>query len=170
MFAAAMGRERHGSGEPTQAPRRRPSAARKPAVTVRSRHLTTCRVAQDGTDVGLEFVDQSGRTVVLELPFDQAEVVVMTLPHLLSSAVRRKTGNDESRYVFDLGEWAIKSAKGHNCLIATLKTPNGFEVSFAIPPEAGRSFGWTLQREAAATIEARDIEERAAAAGRAKSN
>ena len=41
---------------------------------------------------------------------------------------------------------------------------------FCHPPEAGRSFGWTLQREAAATIEARDIEERAAAAGRAKSN
>jgi hypothetical protein len=94
----------------------------------------------------------------------------MTLPHLLSSAVRRKTGNDESRYVFDLGEWAIESAKGHNCLIATLKTPNGFEVSFAIPPEAGRFFGWTLQREAAATIQARDIEELAAAAGRAKNN
>jgi hypothetical protein len=79
-----MGREKHGSGERTQAPPRRPSAARKPAVTVRSSHLTTCRVAQDGADVGLEFVDQSGRTVVLELPFDQAEVVVMTLPQLLS--------------------------------------------------------------------------------------
>jgi len=51
-----------------------------------------------------------------------------------------------------------------------LKTPNGFEVSFAFPPEAGRSFGWILQREAAATIEARDIEKRAPAAGRAKSN
>ena len=77
--------------------------------------------------------------------------------------MRRRTGNDESRYVFDLGEWAIESAKEHSCLIATLKTPNGFEVSFAIPPEASRSFGWTLQREAADAIE-RDTGELAAAA------
>jgi hypothetical protein len=61
-------------------------------------------------------------------------------------------------------------AKEHCCLIATFNTPNGFEVAFAIPPKAGRSFGWTLQREAAATIEARDIEELAAAAGGAKTN
>jgi hypothetical protein len=37
------------------------------------------------------------------------------------------------------------------------KMLNGFEVSFAIPPEAGRSFGWSLQREAADAIEARDM-------------
>ena len=162
-----MGKERHRASDQSS---QRPSASRKADVTVRSSHLTTCRVAADGADVGLEFVDESGRAVVLELPFDQAEVVVMTLPHLLSSAVRRKTGNDESRYVFDLGEWVIESAKQHGCLIATLKTPNGFEVSFAIPPEAGRSFGWTLQREASAAIEAREIEELAAAANRAKIN
>ena len=125
--------------------------------------MTTCRVAEDGTEVGLEFVDQSGQVVIIELPLDQAEVVVMTLPHLLSKAVQRRTGNDESRYVFDLGEWAIESAREHSCLIATLKTPNGFEVSFAIPPEAGRSFGWILQREASDAIKARDIGELAAA-------
>jgi hypothetical protein len=132
--------------------------------------LTTCCVAADGADVELEFVDQSGRIVVVELPLDQAEVVVMTLPHLLSKAVRRRTGNDEPRYVFDLGEWAIESAREHSCLIATLKTPNGFEVSFAIPPEAGRSFGWTLQREASDAIEARDIGKLAAAASGTKLN
>ena len=132
--------------------------------------MTTCRVAEDGADVGLEFIDQSGQIVVVELPLDQAEVVAMTLPRLLSNAVRRRTGNDEARYVFDLGEWAIESAKEHSCLIATLKTPNGFEVSFAIPPEAGRSFGWTLQREASDAIEARTIGELAAAASRTKLN
>ena len=158
-----MSREKRGPAERTQKSAEPPSVARKAIVTVRSSHLTTCRVAEDGAEVALEFIDQSGQIVIVELPLDQAEVVVMTLPHLLSKAVQRRTGNDESRYVFDLGEWAIESARGHSCLIATLKTPNGFEVSFAIPPEAGRSFGWTLQREASDAIEARDIGELAAA-------
>jgi hypothetical protein len=159
-----MGREKRGPAGRTQTSARRRAAARKAIVTVRSSRLTICRVAEDGADVELEFIDQSGQVVVVELPLDQAEIVVMTLPHLLSKAVRRRTGNDASRYVFDLGEWAIESAKEHSCLIATLKTPNGFEVSFAVPPEAGRSFGWTLQREASDAIEARDIGELAAAA------
>jgi hypothetical protein len=149
---------------------RGPSTARKAPVTLRSSRLTTCRVAEDGAEVRLEFIDQSGDTVTVELPLDQAEAVVMTLPRLLSRAVRQQTGNDEARYVFHLGEWVVEGAKEHNCLIATLKTPNGFEVCFAMPLEACRSFGWTLQHEASEAIEARKIAEQAAGASRTKFN
>lgn len=159
-----MGRQKQETGEPIRKSERRPAGTPAAAVTLRSGHLTTCRVAEDGTDVRLEFIDQSGQTVVVELPLDQAEIVVMTLPHMLSNAVRRKTGNSDARYVFDLGEWVIESAKERSCLIATLKTPNGFEVSFAIPPEAGRSLGWTLQQESSQALEL------AVAAGRTKVN
>jgi hypothetical protein len=122
-------------------------------VKIRSKKLTTCRVASDGSSVGLEFLDQSGAAVTVELPLDQAEAVIMTLPHLLAQAVRRRTGTDEARYVFGLHEWAIEGAKDQECLIATLKTTNGFEVCFGIPFEACRSFGWTLQRGADAALE-----------------
>ena len=132
--------------------------------------MTTCRVAKDGIEVELEFIDQSGKNVTVELPLDQAEVIVVTLPRLLSRAVRQRAGNDEARYVFDLGEWVIEGAKERTCLIATLKTPNRFEVSLAIPLEACRSFGWTLQREASDAIEARKMAKQAAAAGRGKFN
>jgi len=108
--------------------------------------------------------------VTVELPLDQAEAVVMTLPRLLSRAVRQRAGNDEARYVFHLGEWVVEGAKEHSCLIATLKTPNGFEVSFAMPLEACRSLGWTLQHEASDAIEARKIAEQVAAASRTKFN
>jgi hypothetical protein len=97
------------------------------AVKIRSETLTTCRVATDGSNVELEFLDHSGAPVVLELPLDQAEAVVMTLPHLLARAVRSRAGNDEARYVFGLHEWSIEAAKDNNCLITTLKTTNGFE-------------------------------------------
>jgi hypothetical protein len=49
--------------------------------------------------------------------------------------VRRRTGNQDARYVFGLHEWAIEGAKDQQCLIATLKTMNGFEVCFGIPFE-----------------------------------
>jgi hypothetical protein len=123
------------------------------AVKICSKQLTTCRVASDGSNVELEFLDQSDAAVTVELPLDQAEAVIMTLPHLLARAVRRCTGNDEARYVFGLDEWSIEGAKDQDCLIATLKTTNGFEVCFGIPFEACRSFGWTLQRGADAALE-----------------
>jgi hypothetical protein len=123
------------------------------AVKISSRKLTTCSVAGDGSKVGLEFLDQSGTTVTVELPLEQAEVVVMTLPRLLAGAVRQKTGNQEARYVFGLHEWAIEGAEDQQCLIATLKTMNGFEVCFGIPFEVCRAFGWTLQRGADAALE-----------------
>jgi hypothetical protein len=117
-------------------------------VKIRSEKLTTCRVAADGAEVGLEFVDASGAAVRVELPVEQAESLIMTLPQLLASALRQRTGDPDARYVFELGEWAIESAKGQACLITTLKTPDGFEVCFGIPFEACRSLGWNLLRAA----------------------
>ena len=128
-------------------------------MKIRSSQLTTCRVASDGSNVGLEFLDQSGATVTVELPLDQAEAVIVTLPHLLARAVRRQTGDQDARYVFGLHEWALEGAKDQECLIATLKTTNGFEVCFGIPFEACKSFGWNLQRGADRAREAADAGE-----------
>jgi hypothetical protein len=165
-----MRRDKGKRGEVRRMSAHGPSAARKAAVTLRSSRLTTCRVAEDGADVTLELIDQSGEAVAVELPLDQAEAIVMTLPRLLSRAVRQRSGNDEARYVFQLVEWVIEGAKEHRCLIATLKTENGFEVSFAMPLEACRSFGWTLQHEASDAIEARKIAEQVAAPDRTRFN
>jgi hypothetical protein len=92
--------------------------------------------------------------VAVEMPFEQAEAVVMTLPRLLASAVRQKTGDQEARYVFGLHGWAIEGVKDQQCLIATLKTMDGFEVCFGIPFEVGRVFGCNLQRIAEGALEA----------------
>ena len=126
-------------------------------MKILSSRLTTCHVAADGTNVGLEFIDHSGTAVTVQLPLDQAEAVVMTLPHLLTQALRQCTGNEKSRYVFDLDEWFIESAKDQKCLIATLKTTNGFEVSFGIPFEACRYFGWNLLHGANQAAEANEF-------------
>jgi hypothetical protein len=127
-------------------------------MKISSRELTTCGVADDGSKLGLEFRDQSGRLVTVELSFEQAEAVVMTLPRLLANAVRQKTGNQDARYVFGLHGWSIEGAKNQQCLIATLKTMDGFEVCFGIPFEAGRVFGWNLQRIAEGELDATSAE------------
>lgn len=117
-------------------------------MKIRSERLTTCRVAPDGSSIGLDFVDRAGAVVTVELPIEQAEAVVMTLPHLLACAVKQRTGNDEARYVFGLNEWSLESARDQACVIATLKTTDGFEVSFAIPFEACQPLGFSLQQGA----------------------
>ena len=124
-------------------------------VKIRSQKLTTCQVAADGTNVGLEFLDHSGRAVTVEFPLDQAEAVIMTMPHLLAEAVKCQTGNEAARYVFNLEGWSIESTENKNCLIATLTTSHGFEVCFAIPYEACQSLGWNLQQGADEIIDAR---------------
>jgi hypothetical protein len=50
-------------------------------MKIRSKELTTCQVAADGTNVGLGFLDNSGAAVTVELPLDQAEAILMTIPH-----------------------------------------------------------------------------------------
>jgi hypothetical protein len=135
-----------------------------------SSKLTTCRVAADGTIVVLEFLDQSRGPITLQLPLDQAEAIVMTLPHLLANAVVRRTGSDQARYVFNLDEWSIESAKDQDCLLTTLKTTNGFEVCFGIPFEACRTLGSTLQQNADQTAEAKKVDAKTAAFCRVKLN
>ena len=139
-------------------------------MKISSSRLTTCGVTADGETVALELVDRSDTAVSVELPFDQAEAVAMTLPHLLTRAVRRRTGQQEARYVFALGEWLIEDTKDLNCLIVTLKTTDGFEVSFGIPFEACRTLGWSLQQEADEAIEVRELAEKAIAPDRVELN
>jgi hypothetical protein len=112
------------------------------------KELTTCGVQPGGEALELNFVDTAGAQVCLQVPFDHAQALVMTLPRLLDVLLKRITGNPQARYVFTLGRWSIENASEQNCLIATLSTDDGFEVSFGIPPEACRGLGWVLKTEA----------------------
>jgi hypothetical protein len=112
-------------------------------------------VAADGTNVSLEFLDHDGAAVAVEFPIDQAEAVVMTIPHLLARAAKSQTGDEAARYVFNLEGWSIENTESGNCLLATLTTSHGFEVCFAIPYEACQSLGWNLQRGAGDIVDDR---------------
>jgi hypothetical protein len=116
-------------------------------MKIRSRTLTTCGVTEDGKAVTLDFIDDTDASISLQLPFNQAEAVAMTLPRLLTRAVKALTGWASARYVFSLGKWAIEQAADEGVLIVTLETPDGFEVSFGLPPDACRSLASALACE-----------------------
>jgi hypothetical protein len=93
--------------------------------------LTTCQALDDGETIKLEFLDQSRNPISLLLSFEDAESIAMTLPRLLTRAVKAQTGKDNSRYVFALGRWLLEGVEDHQSLILTLATVDGFEVSRA---------------------------------------
>jgi hypothetical protein len=127
--------------------------------------LTTCDAIRNGEIVKLDFIDEDGHTISLRLAFEHAQSIAMTLPRLLTEAVRAQAGLDSARYVFPLGEWIIEGIEDHQSLILTLKTEDGFEVSFRIPPESCRSLGWSLQREADSGAQGRHRDDTPAGSG-----
>lgn len=108
--------------------------------------LTTCTVEADGEAIEMGFLNAAGEPMTLRMPFDNAQSIAMTLPALLSRALRQITGDDQARYVFPLGRWSIE-ADGRQRIIMTLATEDGFAASFGLPPEACRSLGWALKQE-----------------------
>lgn len=113
-----------------------------------SHELTDCGVTTDGDTIRLDLIDQTGLPVSLQLPFEQAEAVAMTLPHLLSLAVKAKVGDVTASYVFPLGHWRLERPQSHEGLMLTLMTSDGFQVSFGIPTETCAALGWALKHEA----------------------
>jgi hypothetical protein len=57
-------------------------------MEIESAQLTTCDVTRDGEVIRIKFVDTAGNPVSLKLPFAQAGSLAVTLPHLLTKALR----------------------------------------------------------------------------------
>lgn len=82
----------------------------------------------------------------------------MTLPRVLSKALRQSTHGQSSRYVFSLDRWSIERSN-ENSLIVTLATADGFHVSFAIPFDACCAMGWALGHQGKSAIERDDFDQ-----------
>jgi len=109
-----------------------------------SAKLTTCGVTQDGHSEWLNLIDDKGADVSLELSFDQAQAIAMTLPSLLTRALRALTGKATARYVFPLDHWFVGQSTDCDGLILTLGTEGGFQVTLGVPTEECRGLGLAL--------------------------
>lgn len=81
----------------------------------------------------------------IEMPFSQAESLFMTIPQLLSIGLKMQTGDAQARYVFSVGAWSLESAQESHRILS-LRTPDGFEVAFAMSVETSMAIGSALKR------------------------
>jgi hypothetical protein len=130
-------------------------------VRIEVGELTTCSVDEHGEVVELAFHDPEGNPVLLRVPFDRAQALAMTLPQLLSLALRQKTGDTQARYVFPLSGWRIEDTPDNHGVITTFATDGGFEVSFCIPLEACAGLGWALKDQAGQATDLESSDDRA---------
>ena len=110
--------------------------------------LTTCSVAPNGETLRFDLIDRAGARVSLFLPFDQARSLTMTLPQLLSFALKARTGDDTARHVFPLAQWRLEAATDAR-FIMTFTTLDGYEASFCMALEEC----WELARALKADAE-----------------
>lgn len=115
-------------------------------MKIRCVGLTTCGVTQEGHAVTLDLVDDRGGDVSLELSFQQAQAIAMTLPSLLTRALQALTGKLSSRYVFALDRWAVEQSNDCCGLLLTLATEDGYQVCFGVPAEACKGLGSVLAK------------------------
>jgi hypothetical protein len=94
--------------------------------------LTTCLVTAGGDHIRLNFEDAHGQPATLRLKSACVQQLVMTLPHLLSTALKAQHADPSARAVFPLGEWRLETAAGSTDFILTMTTPDGFEVAFSM--------------------------------------
>lgn len=94
--------------------------------------LTTFEVTPDGARVRLHVRDGEGRAGMLSLPAETLLQLIMTLPRMAEQVFRRRFRDDSLRVVYPVGGWTIEGSSEPGKLILTLRTPDGFEVSFAL--------------------------------------
>jgi len=115
------------------------------AKRIVSQQLTSCTIDAGGDAITLGLVDDEGETVSVRLSVRQAEAVSMTLPHLLSCALKMKSKDQDARYVYHLGKWTLSHSREEDLLVFTLSTPDGFQTSFALSKEAAQSISYALR-------------------------
>lgn len=97
--------------------------------------LTTFEVDPDGAHVRLNVRDRDDCAAALVLPVEALSQLLMTLPRIISQALRNGHGDESLRVVYPLEGYKLELGEvgrdGTQRFILTLETSGGFAVSFA---------------------------------------
>lgn len=96
------------------------------------KQLSDYAVAADGQSISLGVVDANNCNIQLTMDVDQLGMLVMTLPGLIERALRAKYRDATLRYCHPTGTYMVEQASDPNSLIVTMRTPDGFGVSFSM--------------------------------------
>lgn len=98
--------------------------------------VQSCDVSPQGDRITIALPEQAGELRTIALSFDEASALAMTLPRLLSTALRRRFSDDSLRHVYALSGFKVECASDLRHLLVTMTADDGFDVAFAVKLEA----------------------------------
>jgi hypothetical protein len=101
-------------------------------TVIRGRQLTTFDVSPDGESFAIHVTDEQARPATLVLPAECLNALVMTLPEMVRRSLQRRFRDDTMRVVYPVGSWEVEKSPHVGTVIVTLRTPDGFQVSFGL--------------------------------------
>jgi hypothetical protein len=107
---------------------------------VEVKRLVNFETAIDGTAVKLIVRDVANRTFSIILTLETLSALLMTLPTMALSAVKRAHNDPSMRITYPLREFEIEFGPD-NIRILTIGTPDGFTVSFSLTEELSQELG-----------------------------
>jgi hypothetical protein len=108
---------------------------------IRAKHLTTFSVAPDGSSVAIGVADEEGQSAALMLPAECLMALIMTLPDMMRRALRLQHGDPSLRLVYPVASWEVEYGARPEIRIVTLRTSDGFHVSFGMTTNDLREIG-----------------------------
>jgi len=101
-------------------------------TVIRGRQLTTFDVSPDGESFAIHVTDEQARPGTLVLPAECLNALLMTLPEMVRRSLHRRFHDDTMRVVYPVGSWEVEKSPQAGSVIVTLRTPDGFQVSFSL--------------------------------------
>jgi hypothetical protein len=102
--------------------------------------LINFETAADGTAVRMIIKDSAGETMGIVMTIDTLSSLLMTMPTIASSAVKRAHGDPRMRITYPAEEFRIEEGPD-DLRILTIGTPEGFNVSFSLTEEMSHELG-----------------------------
>jgi hypothetical protein len=102
------------------------------------KNLAWFESGEDGASIGLIAEDVYGRSILLTFPREVLSSLIMTLPRMVTAAIQRCRNDPSARLVYPLAESRTELSTDLSTRILTLKTPDGFTVSFAVSDDQFR--------------------------------
>lgn len=106
--------------------------------------LTSYSIADDGSTIQLCLKKKSGESMFLTFAIHDLGLLEMTLPNLIEAALRRQFQDTSLRYTHPMADWVIEQSTSPEQFIFTMRTEDGFGVSFSLPREKALQLGGAL--------------------------